>query len=177
MEYIRKRGIHGFVYDLTDPSTSNGNFALSNTRQDHYDGFQISGRHAFRNGHMVAASYVRSRTRSNQVLDFNIDNPQFSPQQPGPYPWDTPNRFFSYGLLPLVKGFDLAYSTEVRTGVPSTSSTISSSCRAPGLTPLPHVVHAEHTRRKAIPRPRLLLGHPWRLQQRHRPQKLDRRQQ
>jgi hypothetical protein len=67
---------------------------------------------------MVAASYVRSRARTNQVLDFNIDNPQFSPQQLGPYPWDTPNRFLSYGLLPLVKGFDLAYSTEVRTGFP-----------------------------------------------------------
>jgi hypothetical protein len=118
MEYIRKRGIHGFVYDLTDLSSLNGNFALSNTRQDHYDGFLISGRHAFGNGHMVAASYVRSRARSNQVLDFNIDNPQFSRQQPGPYPWDTPNRFLSYGLLPLVKGFDLAYSTEVHTGVP-----------------------------------------------------------
>ena len=118
VEYIRKRGIHGFVYDLAGPSTSNVVFALSNTREDHYDGIQISGRHAFRNGHMVAASYVHSHTRSNQVLDFNIDNPQFSPQQPGPYPWDTPNRVLSYGLLPLVRGFDLAYSTEIRTGVP-----------------------------------------------------------
>jgi len=118
LEYVRKRGIHGFVYDLTDFSGLNGNFALSNTRQDHYDGFQISGRHAFGNGHMVAVSYVRSRSRSNQVLDFNIDNPQFSRQQPGPYAWDTPNRFLSYGTLPLVKGFDLAYSTEVRTGFP-----------------------------------------------------------
>jgi hypothetical protein len=118
MEYIRKRGIHGLVYDLTDLSSLNGKFALFNTRQDHYDGFLVSGRHAFKNGHMVAASYVRSRTRSNQVLDFNIDNPQFSAQQPGPYPWDTPNRFLSYGLLPLVKGFDFAYSTEVHTGVP-----------------------------------------------------------
>ena len=118
LEYIRKRGVHGFVYDLTNLSNLNGQFALSNTRQDHYDGFQIGARHAFRNGHMIAASYVRSHARSNQVLDFNIDNPQFSPQQPGPYSWDTPNRFLSYGLLPLLKGFDLAYSTEVRTGFP-----------------------------------------------------------
>jgi hypothetical protein len=118
IEYVRKRGIHGLVYDLTDVSSLNGNFALSNARQDHYDGLQISGRHALGNGHMVAASYVRSRTRSNQVLDFNIDNPQFSAQQSGPYPWDTPNRFLSYGLLPLVKGFDFAYSTEARTGFP-----------------------------------------------------------
>jgi hypothetical protein len=67
---------------------------------------------------MIAASYVRSHTRSNQVLDFNIDNPQFSAQQPGPLPWDTPNRFLSYGLLPLVKGYDFAYSTEVHSGFP-----------------------------------------------------------
>jgi hypothetical protein len=118
VEYIRKRGIHGFVYDLANPSSLNGNFVLANTREDHYDGFQISARHAFRNGHMVAASYVRSHARSNQVLDFNIDNPQFSAQQPGPLPWDTPNRFLSYGLLPLVKGFDFAYSTEVHSGFP-----------------------------------------------------------
>ena len=118
VEYIRKRGIHGFVYDLTGASPTDANFTLSNTRQDHYDGVQISGRRAFRNGHMIAASYVRSHARSNEVLDFNIDNPQFSPQQPGPYPWDTPNRVLSYGLLPLIRGFDLAYSTEVHTGVP-----------------------------------------------------------
>ncbi len=118
VEYIRKRGIHGFGYDLAGPTTPNATFALSNTRQDHYDGVQISGRRAFRNGHMVAASYVRSRARSNEVLDFNIDNPQFSAQQPGPYPWDTPNRVLSWGLLPLVKGFDFAYSTEIHTGVP-----------------------------------------------------------
>jgi hypothetical protein len=118
LEYIRKRGIHGLVYDLTDLTQINGNFALANTREDHYDGFQISARHAFRNGHMMSGSYVRSHTRSNQVLDFNIDNPQFTPQQPGPYAWDTPNRFLSVGLLPLIKGFDFAYSTELRTGFP-----------------------------------------------------------
>jgi len=75
-------------------------------------------RHAFPNGHMLFASYMRSNSRSNQVLDFNIDNPQFSRQQPGPYPWDSPNRFLSWGLLPIYKGFDFAYSTELRTGFP-----------------------------------------------------------
>ena len=118
LEYIRKRGTHGLVYDLADPAVLNGNFVLANTREDHYDGFEISARHAFRGGHMLAGSYVRSHTRSNQVLDFNIDNPQYSPQQPGPYAWDTPNRFLSFGLLPLIKGFDFAYSTELRTGFP-----------------------------------------------------------
>jgi len=117
-EYIQKRGNHGLVYDLANPASANADFVLENTRQDHYDAFQVSARHAFRNGHMLFASYMRSYTRSNQVLDFNVDNPQFSPQQAGPYPWDAPNRFLSWGLLPLVKGFDFAYSSELRSGFP-----------------------------------------------------------
>ena len=117
-EYIHKRGTRALVYDLGNTSALNGNFELENTRQDRYDGFQIQARHAFRNGHMLFASYLRSHSRSNQVLDFNIDNPQFSPQQPGPYPWDAPNRFLSWGLLPIYKGFDFAYSTELRSGFP-----------------------------------------------------------
>ena len=117
-EFINKRGNHGFVYNLANASTLNGNFVLQNTRQDHYSAFQVEARRAFRNGHMLSASYMRSRSRSGQVLDFNIDNPQFSAQQPGPYPWDAPNRFLSWGLLPLVKGFDFGYSTELRSGFP-----------------------------------------------------------
>ncbi|HMK23080.1 MAG TPA: hypothetical protein VK466_12160 [Terriglobales bacterium] len=117
-EYIRKRGTDGLVYDLADPTTLNGNFVLQNTRDDHYDAFQIQARRAFSNGHMLFASYMHSHTRSSQVLDFSIDNPQFSPQQAGPYPWDAPNRLLSWGLLPVYKGFDLAYSTELRSGFP-----------------------------------------------------------
>ena len=117
-EYIQKRGTNGLVYDLADTTSLNGNFVLQNTREDHYDAFQVQARHAFRHGHMLFASYMRSHSRSNQVLDFNIDNPQFSPQQPGPYPWDAPNRFLSWGLLPIYRGFDFAYSTELRSGFP-----------------------------------------------------------
>jgi len=117
-EYIQKRGSNGLVYDLANNNNLNGNFLLQDTRRDRYDSFQIQARRAFANGHTLFASYTRSHSRSNQVLDFNIDNPQFSPQQPGPYPWDAPNRFLSWGLLPIYKGFDFAYSTELRSGFP-----------------------------------------------------------
>jgi hypothetical protein len=118
-EFIQRRGTHGFVYNLPagEPALS-GNYLLMNTRDDHYYGFQISGRHTFHKSYMLMASYIRSRTTSNQVLDFNVDNPVFSPQLPGPYPWDAPNRFLSWGFLPLIKGFDFAYSAEARTGFP-----------------------------------------------------------
>ncbi|PYX97257.1 MAG: hypothetical protein DMG71_03590 [Acidobacteria bacterium] len=99
-------------------SSTLNDFGLQNTRKDHYDSFQITLRRTFQKGHIIMVSYTRSRVRSNQVLDFNVDNPVLSGQVPGPYPWDTPNRFLSWGLLPLIKGFDLGYSTELRDGFP-----------------------------------------------------------
>ena len=121
-EFMQRRGTHGFVYDTIN-NTSSGDFILQNTRQDHYTAFQISLRHNFRETYMLMGSYTRSSAHSNQVLDFNVDNPIFSPQQPGPYPWDTPNRFLSWGYFPLFKmpvlhQLEVAYSLEARTGFP-----------------------------------------------------------
>jgi hypothetical protein len=72
---------------------------------------------------MLMGSYTRSHVRSNQALDFNVDSPILSAQQPGPYPWDSPNRFLSWGYLPffklpLIKQTEIAYSMDARTGLP-----------------------------------------------------------
>lgn len=118
-EFLERHGSHGFAYDLPPGAPAlSGDYVLLNTRDDQYYAFQISGRHSFGQGYMLMASYVRSRATSNQALDFNVDNPVYSPQKPGPYPWDAPNRFLSWGFLPFIKGFDIAYSTEARTGFP-----------------------------------------------------------
>lgn len=118
VEYLRKRGIHGFVYDTPSNSPLSGNYFLRNTREDHYDALQVTGRHTFRKTYLILVSYTRSRARSNQVLDFNVDSPIFGSQLPGPYPWDSPNRLLSWGMVPLIRGFDLAWSTEARSGFP-----------------------------------------------------------
>ena len=121
-EFFERRGTREFVYDTPGDVTS-GNFVLENTRDDRYDAFQISARHSFREAFLISGAYTRSRARSNQALDFNIDNPILSTQQPGPYPWDTPNRLLSWGYLPFFKlpvlhQTEVAYSMEVRTGFP-----------------------------------------------------------
>ena len=123
-EFLRRHGTNGFVYD-TRNSTATGDFVLLNTREDHYDAFQISFRHNFRETYTIMGAYTRSRARTNQALDFNVDNPVLSSQQPGPYPWDTPNRFIAWGYLPffsfpIFHKFELAYSAEARTGFPFT---------------------------------------------------------
>ena len=120
-EFLGKRGAHGFVYDA--PTVTSTNYFLQNTRDDHYTAFQLTLRHNFRENYTLMGSYTRSSARSNQALDFNIDNPILSPQQSGPFPWDTPNRFLSWGYLPFFKlpvihQLEIAYSAEARTGFP-----------------------------------------------------------
>jgi hypothetical protein len=119
-EFMEKRGTRGFVYN--EPNLSEeGDFVLLNTRDDRYDALQIALRHNFRENYMITGSYIRSRTRSNEVLDFNVDSPILSAQEAGAYPWDTPNRFLSWGYLPFFKlpilhQTEVAYSMEARTG-------------------------------------------------------------
>src|SRR5207302_600167 len=91
---------------------------LTNIREDRYDALQVTARRTFKGSYFVLGSYTRSSARSNAVIDFSIDNPIFSPQGGGPLAWDAPNRFLSWGLLPFVKRFDLAYSLDWRTGYP-----------------------------------------------------------
>ena len=121
-EFLEKRGSRGFVYNTLN-SAGGENFILQNTRDDHYDAFQVTLRHNFRETYSLMGSYTRSSAHSNEALDFNVDNPVLSAQQPGPYSWDTPNRFLSWGYvpffkLPIVHQLELAYSMEARTGFP-----------------------------------------------------------
>ncbi len=121
-EYFQRRGERGFVYD-TRNNTSSGDFILQTTRKDHYDAFQVTLRRTFREAYSLSGSFTRSSARSNQALDFNVDSNILGAQQPGPYPWDTPNRFLSWGYfplfrLPILHQFEVAYSAEVRSGFP-----------------------------------------------------------
>jgi hypothetical protein len=116
-EFMRRNGIHDFVYN-TPGGVGGTSFLLQNTRTDQYYAFKVDLRHTFRKRYIVTGSYVRSSSRSNQVLDYSLDNPVLSPQVAGPYAWDAPNRFISWGYLPLVKGFDAGYSLDGHTGFP-----------------------------------------------------------
>jgi hypothetical protein len=119
-EFIRRTGIHDFVYN-TMPTMGAANFVLQNTRQDTYQSFKIDVRRTFRNRYLLTGSYTRSSSRSNEVLDYSLDTAGFSPQVPGPFPWDAPNRFISWGWFPLIHGFDTGYSFEMRSGFPFAS--------------------------------------------------------
>jgi hypothetical protein len=114
-EFLKRDSKDGFVYN-TFAGGGNTDFLLQNTRHDHYYSFKVDLRRTFRERYSVNASYTRSRSNSNQVLDYSLDNLLSSAQVGGPYGWDAPHRFISWGFLPLIKGFDFAYSLEARTG-------------------------------------------------------------
>ncbi len=118
-EFLQRNGSDGFVYN-TIANANSTSFFLQNTRRDRYDAFKVDLRRTFSKSYVITASYTRSSSRSNQVLDYSLDNLTISPQVAGPYPWDAPNRFISWGWLPLFKGFDVGYSCEARTGFPFT---------------------------------------------------------
>ncbi len=135
-EFLQKRGTHGLAYNWLNPinlgpggnnctpqTPCTAQFQLENQRDDRFDSFEINLRRVFEKGHVIMGSYIRSQSHTNQVFDFNVDNPIFNTQQPGPYAWDAPNRFLSWGFLPfnflpLIHQLDLGYSTEYRTGFP-----------------------------------------------------------
>jgi Carboxypeptidase regulatory-like domain/TonB-dependent Receptor Plug Domain len=117
VEFLSRHGTHGWAY----VSQPNGNFLLEDTRQDRYDAVQITARKELKRGYPFLISYTRSNARSNETVDFSLDNFIIGNQQPGPLPWDAPNLLQSWGSLPLfwkLKKFDIAYSALWHTGFP-----------------------------------------------------------
>ncbi|MGB9407763.1 MAG: hypothetical protein WCA89_09505, partial [Terracidiphilus sp.] len=124
--FIQKRESNGFVYVNESAPLLSGSYALSNTRQDHYDSEEVHARRLFANGYALFASYTHSSARTNAALDYLPTPSPLGPQQSGPLAWDTPNRVISWGWLPLPlpklrKNWDFVYTLDWHTGFPYTS--------------------------------------------------------
>jgi hypothetical protein len=125
VEYLERRGSDGFIYLPQPPlaGLTGGSFFMSNDRQDHSRSLQFIVRHTFRKTYPLMASYTHSRSVTNAVLTYSIDSLNSGLEGPGPYPWDTPNRFLMWGMaplpsLPLIHKLDFAYSLDYRSGYP-----------------------------------------------------------
>ena len=117
MEFLSRHGKQGWAY-VNQPNES---FLLEDTRQNRYDGVQITLRKELKRGYPFLISYTRSNARSNQTIDFSLDSFIIGSQQPGPLPWNAPNLLQSWGSMPLfwkLKKFDIAYSAIWRSGFP-----------------------------------------------------------
>ncbi len=133
--YTHRTGDRGFTFQpavaLTGAAFYNGAvFNLTNNRRDRYDAVDVSLRHTFAGKFEWFAGYTRSSARSNAAVDYSLENPVFALQSPGPYPWDTPNRFHTWGWAPLpnrtlppalrflTRNTTAQYLVEYRTGFP-----------------------------------------------------------
>jgi Carboxypeptidase regulatory-like domain len=104
--YIHRTGSHGFAFQPANPAealaeTGHVVYQLTNSLNDRYDAAEVSIRRTFAGGFEWFAGYTRSSARSNEAVDYSLENPIFALQAPGPYPWDAPNRFHMWGWAPL----------------------------------------------------------------------------
>ena len=132
--YLGRRGRDGLTFvNQNDPNappildtpqayaadTFGAVYALRNLRRDVYDAFEITFRQTFHKQYEWLAGYTRSRALSNAVTDVSIDNPTLFSNNVGRMPWDTPNRFISWGYLPTpFENWAIAYLLETRNGYP-----------------------------------------------------------
>ncbi|HWB86243.1 MAG TPA: carboxypeptidase regulatory-like domain-containing protein [Bryobacteraceae bacterium] len=133
--YTRREGSRGFTFVPDTPVSAlalsgSQTYTLSNGRHERYDAIDVSVRRTFAGQFEWFAGYTRSSARSNAAVDYSLENPIFAQQMPGPVPWDTPNRFHTWGwapipkrLLPrrlefLTRNTSVAYLVEYRTGFP-----------------------------------------------------------
>ena len=133
--YMWRMGSRGFVFDTSTPQTAPSLYAgvvfdLRNGRRDRYDAWDVSVRRTFAGQFEWFLGYTRSSTRTNAAVDYNLENPIFAAQMPGPFAWDTPNRVHMWGWVPLPKRVlprslqflftetTAAYLLEYRTGFP-----------------------------------------------------------
>jgi hypothetical protein len=107
-----------FFDGLRDP-VFDAIYSLSGQRTDRYRAVEFTIRQPIRQQHEWMFSYTRSRARSNAVVDQSIDEPLLIEDTAGSLPWDTPNRWLSWGYLPTPwKKWSVAYLAEYRTGFP-----------------------------------------------------------
>lgn len=134
VNYTERRGANGFQYEngllndaVTPPAVFDGVqnpvfdaiYQLRSRRVDRYRAVEVTLRQPIRQRYEWMVSYVRSRARSSSVLERTIDDPLLLDDNAGRLPWDTPNRWLSWGFLPTpFAKWSLAYLAEYRTGFP-----------------------------------------------------------
>ena len=119
LNVLARNGSHGFAYVDQQPTQPGGIFLLQDTRKDRYRSATTSVLHVFSENTQVYAAYTRSIANSNQVLNPALGSIFYVAQQPGPVPWDAPNRVVTWGWAPThIWGIQLSYFFEYRTGFP-----------------------------------------------------------
>jgi hypothetical protein len=96
-----REGSRGLSFAQNIVNTSNNVYTLENIERQRYRAAEFSVRGTFLNKYQWFASYTRSEARSSAVLTYSVENPLLAPQSGGPLGWDAPNRFMTWGWMPV----------------------------------------------------------------------------
>ncbi len=123
-DFIRRHGRRAWAYSPTVTGGEQGaqeiTYQLGSDQTQSYSYLEFTVRRTFREKYYTVFSYARSSTWTSAVIDFSLENPIFSQQASGPRDWDTPNRFITWGLLPIphFRKWTASYFLEWHTGFP-----------------------------------------------------------
>ena len=124
---IEKRTDKVFTFtNQSGPQSLAGDYLLTNQRNDNFHSYEFDVRRVFADDYQIFVSYEHSSAHTNAALNYLPTPSPLGPQQSGPLAWDSPNRFISWGWLPVAiprfkKNWDFVYAFEGRTGFPYTS--------------------------------------------------------
>ena len=128
LEFLEKRGTHAFAYNTLNGAVD-GVYLLANGRDDRYDALTVSLHHHLRGHYEIFPEPIRAQFPQQSDLRFRPGYSAAQPSAQGPFPWDTPNRFVGWGVLPgfnlpVIHKFDIVYKLGRAPGCLSTEPPI-----------------------------------------------------
>jgi hypothetical protein len=123
LSYIDKSGSNFFVFVDQSPPSLSGRYLLTSQRHDDYHAVNLTLRHNFSGDYVLFAAYTHSLAYTNAALEYSPTTGYLGQQQPGPLPWNVPDRVISWGWLPIpkLKRWDFVYNIDWHTGLPFTA--------------------------------------------------------
>jgi hypothetical protein len=116
---MERRQYNGLAYENVSGDPARRDLQLNDHRKDRYESVQTTIRHSLRGGSEVMVDYTYSRARSNQVIDYSVEDLVLAEQAGGALLWDTPHRLISRGALQTkLWGLLFSYFLEYHTGFP-----------------------------------------------------------
>jgi hypothetical protein len=123
LSYIDKRGTNFFTFANQNAPFLSGTYLLTNQSQQDYHAVNLTLRHTFSGNYALFGAYTHSLAHTNAAIEYSPTLGYLGPQQPGPMPWNVPNRVISWGWLPVpkLKRWTFVYALDWRTGLPFTA--------------------------------------------------------
>ena len=116
---LTRRGDYGLVYQDPPVSSTESRYSLEDARRDRFRSVGMTIRQNLHKQYMWMIGYTRSFSHTNAVFDLSPDQPLIVSRNAGPLPWDSPNRFRGWGILPTpFPKWSLAYRAEYHSGFP-----------------------------------------------------------